>query len=81
MARARRAGQRVIGEPVASGLAVDESALWSANFTHAAAFVMSPPIRSSEHAPALRKALASGVLQVGGGGLVRLLAGTRTTVA
>lgn len=64
VARARQAGQRVIGEPVASGLSVDESALWSANFTHAAAFVMSPPIRSSEHAPALRKALASGVLQL-----------------
>ncbi|EFJ48385.1 hypothetical protein VOLCADRAFT_60577, partial [Volvox carteri f. nagariensis] len=64
IARARRAGQRVVGEPVSSGLALDESPMWDTNFTRAAAFVMSPPIRSAEHGPALKKALASGVLQL-----------------
>eukprot|EP00198_Chlamydomonas_reinhardtii_P010715 XP_001700052.1 predicted protein [Chlamydomonas reinhardtii] len=57
VARARQRGQRVIGEPVASGLALDESPVWDSNFTRAAAFVMSPPLRSAEHAPALRKGL------------------------
>lgn len=64
VARARQAGQRVIGEPVASGLALDESAMWDTNFTKAAAAVMSPPIRSKEHRTALKKALAGGLLQL-----------------
>eukprot|EP00775_Hariotina_reticulata_P003434 gene3434-3706_t len=64
VARARQAGQRVIGEPVASGLALDESAMWDKNFTVAAAAVMSPPIRSKSHQEALKKALAGGVLQL-----------------
>ncbi|GLI68276.1 hypothetical protein VaNZ11_012634 [Volvox africanus] len=64
IARARRSGQRVVGEPVAAGLVLEESPLWDVNFTRAAAFVMSPPIRSAEHGPALKKALASGVLQL-----------------
>ncbi|KXZ48335.1 hypothetical protein GPECTOR_28g741 [Gonium pectorale] len=59
IARARQSGQRVVGEPVASGLALDEGALWDANFTRAAAFVMSPPIRAPHHAPALRKLVAT----------------------
>jgi len=62
--RARARGQRVIGEPVVSGLALDESRLWDANFTVAAQYVMSPPIRSSEHRLALKRALAGGVLQL-----------------
>eukprot|EP00873_Tetraselmis_striata_P014482 jgi/Tetstr1/434746/TSEL_023798.t1 len=64
VARARIAGQRVIGEPVVSGLAVDESRMWDKDFKIAAQYVMSPPIRSAEHRPALKKALASGVLQI-----------------
>lgn len=47
-----------------SGLALDESMMWHSNFTVAAQYVMSPPIRSAEHAPALKKALAGGVLQL-----------------
>jgi dihydropyrimidinase len=54
----------VIGEPVASGLALDESHMWNQNFTHAAQYVMSPPLRSAEHAVKLKKALAGGVLQL-----------------
>lgn len=64
VAKARKQGLRVIGEPVASGLALDESMMWHSNFTVAAQYVMSPPIRSAEHAPALKKALAGGVLQL-----------------
>jgi dihydropyrimidinase len=54
----------IIGEPVASGLALDESAMWDVNFTKAAAAVMSPPIRSKQHGAALKKALAGGLLQL-----------------
>uniref|UniRef100_A0A383VLW0 dihydropyrimidinase n=1 Tax=Tetradesmus obliquus TaxID=3088 RepID=A0A383VLW0_TETOB len=64
VARARKAGLPIIGEPVASGLALDESAMWDANFTKAAAAVMSPPIRSKQHGVALKKALAGGLLQL-----------------
>lgn len=64
VARARQRGQRVIGEPVASGLALDESIMWHPNFTVAAAAVMSPPIRARSHGEALKQALAGGVLQL-----------------
>lgn len=63
---ARLAGQRVIGEPVASGLALNESCMWDSNFTVAAGCVMSPPIRSEEHRLALKKALSQGLLQLVG---------------
>lgn len=52
---ARQRGARVIGEPVASGLALEESLLWNPNFTLAAQYVMSPPIRSAEHREALKQ--------------------------
>lgn len=64
VARARQRGQRVIGEPVASGLALDESLMWHPNFTVAAAAVMSPPIRDRSHGEALKQALAGGALQL-----------------
>jgi dihydropyrimidinase len=64
VARARKAGLPIIGEPVASGLALDESAMWDTNFTKAAAAIMSPPIRSKQHGVALKKALAGGLLQL-----------------
>jgi hypothetical protein len=64
VAKARAAGQRVIGEPVASGLALDESWMWHPNFTIAAQYVMSPPIRSKPHSAALKAGLAGGVLQL-----------------
>jgi dihydropyrimidinase len=38
--------------------------MWDANFTKAAAAVMSPPIRSKQHSVALKKALAGGLLQL-----------------
>lgn len=64
VAKARKEGQRVIGEPVASGLALNESWMWHPDFDVAARYVMSPPIRGAEHGEALRKALARGVLQL-----------------
>jgi dihydroorotase-like cyclic amidohydrolase len=64
VARARQRGQRVIGEPVASGLALNESWLWHPDFRTAAQYVMSPPIRSAEDGAALRRALAGGALQI-----------------
>ena len=45
VAKARKEGQRVIGEPVASGLSVDERRMWDPDFKIAAQYVMSPPIR------------------------------------
>eukprot|EP00850_Spirogloea_muscicola_P012179 SM000078S22038 [mRNA] locus=s78:161994:165564:+ [translate_table: standard] len=66
VAKARLAGQRVIGEPVVSGLVLDDSYIWDADFRKAAQYVMSPPIRGAEHGKALRAALAGGILQVVG---------------
>lgn len=64
VASARRAGQRVIGEPVTSGLALDESMMWHPEWAVAARYVMSPPIRGARHREALKKALSTGVLQL-----------------
>ncbi|KAM7523447.1 hypothetical protein LguiA_013349 [Lonicera macranthoides] len=66
IARARKSGQRVIGEPVVSGLALDDSGLWDPDFITAAKFVMSPPIRKSGHGKALQAALSRGILQLVG---------------
>lgn len=64
IAAARLRGVRVIGETVTSALELDESLLHSANFTIAAQYVMSPPIRSAEHKMAIRKALVGDILQI-----------------
>ncbi|XP_059429554.1 dihydropyrimidinase [Corylus avellana] len=66
IARARKKGQRVIGEPVAAGLALDDSGIWDPDFVTAAKYVMSPPIRASGHDKALQAALSTGVLQLVG---------------
>lgn len=66
IARARQSGQRVIGEPVVSGLALDDSKLWDQDFEVAAKYVMSPPIRPAGHNQALQAALSTGVLQLVG---------------
>ena len=64
VAAARARGARVIGETVTSAIALDESRMWDANFTVAAQYVMSPPIRSAASGAAVQAALAGGVLQV-----------------
>ncbi|XP_052185521.1 dihydropyrimidinase isoform X2 [Diospyros lotus] len=64
IAKARKSGQRVTGEAVVSGLVLDDSRLWDPDFTTAAKFVMSPPIRSLGHGKALQGGLSTGVLQL-----------------
>lgn len=61
--RARGEGQRVYGEVLAGHLLIDDSVYRSENFELAAAHVMSPPFRSSEHQEALWHGLQSGNLQ------------------
>lgn len=57
-------GQRAVGEAVVAGLALDETSMDDLDFTRAASYVMSPPIRSVEHQRALRSAVAGGVLHL-----------------
>ncbi|XP_021278511.1 dihydropyrimidinase isoform X1 [Herrania umbratica] len=66
ISKARKSGQKVIGEPVVSGLVLDDSGLWDPDFITAAKYVMSPPIRESGHDKALQAALSTGVLQLVG---------------
>jgi dihydropyrimidinase len=61
--RARNEGQRVFGEVLAGHLLIDDSVYRDTNFETAAAHVMSPPFRSSEHQAALWRGLQSGNLQ------------------
>jgi len=61
--RARNEGQRVFGEVLAGHLLVDDSVYRHRDFEVAAAHVMSPPFRSSEHQAALWRGLQSGNLQ------------------
>ncbi|VAH80854.1 unnamed protein product [Triticum turgidum subsp. durum] len=66
IAKAKREGQRVIGEPVVSGLVLDDSWLWDPDFATASKYVMSPPIREAGHNKLLQAALSSGILQLVG---------------
>lgn len=61
--RARNEGQRVYGECLAGHLVIDDSVYRNESFEFAAAHVMSPPFRSSEHQSALWKGLQGGNLQ------------------
>ena len=61
--RARNEGQRVFGEVLAGHLLIDDSVYRDTDFEVAAAHVMSPPFRSSEHQEALWRGLQSGNLQ------------------
>jgi dihydropyrimidinase len=61
--RARNEGQRVYGEVLAGHLLIDESVYRDTDFEKAAAHVMSPPFRSSEHQAALWRGLQAGNLQ------------------
>ncbi|KAJ3669187.1 hypothetical protein LUZ60_011137 [Juncus effusus] len=66
IAKAKKSGQRVIGEPVVSGLVLDDSWLYHPDFTIASKYVMSPPIRELGHGKALQAALSTGILQLVG---------------
>jgi len=61
--RARNEGQRVFGEVLTGHLLIDDSVYRHEDFDVAAAHVMSPPFRSSEHQEALWRGLQSGNLQ------------------
>jgi dihydropyrimidinase len=61
--RARLEGQRVYGEVLAGHLLVDDSVYRNADWTAAAAHVMSPPFRPKEHQEVLWRALQAGHLQ------------------
>ena len=61
--RARNEGQRVFGEVLAGHLLIDDSVYRHPDFATAAAYVMSPPFRSSEHQAALWRGLQAGTLQ------------------
>eukprot|EP01025_Chloroclados_australasicus_P011102 TRINITY_DN14807_c0_g5_i1.p1 TRINITY_DN14807_c0_g5~~TRINITY_DN14807_c0_g5_i1.p1 ORF type:complete len:483 (-),score=71.72 TRINITY_DN14807_c0_g5_i1:434-1882(-) len=60
----KQSGQKLIAEPVASGLSMEESKMWNTDFKEAAQYVMSPPIRSAEHRTILKQALAGGLLDL-----------------
>jgi dihydropyrimidinase len=63
----RRRGARVYGEPIAAGLGVDGSHCWHHDWRHAAAYVMSPPLRRDPTTKThLMQLLASGDLQAVG---------------
>ncbi len=62
IARARARGQRVYGEVLAGHLVVDDSVYHDPDFQVAAAHVMSPPFRSTQHQQMLWRGLQGGNL-------------------
>jgi len=65
VARGRRKGFIVFGEPIASGLGVDGSNMWAHDWRYAAGYVMSPPLSPDPTTKEdLMKRLAAGELQL-----------------
>lgn len=66
IARAKAKGYRIVGEPIAAGLSLDESVYYNGDWLQRAKYVMSPPIRSIQDQKALIAGLKSKILDLTG---------------
>ncbi|KAG2388114.1 hypothetical protein C9374_000964 [Naegleria lovaniensis] len=66
IARAKAKGYRIVGEPIAAGLTLDESVYYNGDWLQRAKYVMSPPIRSKADQLALISGLKNKILDLTG---------------